>query len=189
MLTQIIYSVSLCLCLLFQDYNPALRLKPEANENNLIGSGSGTGASAVGSGAGSGASALGLSGGSAPEQDPALTGGQFSTTSALGPRIDPKVAQAEIDSGVNWKYFNEREYIDAGGLKPGEDAYKRNKFNQAASDKLPSNRYVPDTRGSGCRAKDYSAAAADAANPLPPTSIIITFHNEARSTLLRTIVR
>ena len=123
------------------------------------------------------------------EQVPAATltggGGNQLVTAGRTP-VDLKKAQAEIESGVNWKYFNEREYIDASGLKPGEDAYKRNKFNQKASDKLPSNRQIPDTRGSGCRAKDYSSAVA---NPLPPTSIIITFHNEARSTLLRTIVR
>jgi hypothetical protein len=54
---------------------------------------------------------------------------------------------------------------------------------QEASDKLGSNRPVPDTRSLSCRQKDYEGTR------LPPTSVIITFHNEARSTLLRTIVR
>ena len=44
------------------------------------------------------------------------------------------------------QYFDERAYISAGALRPGENAYARNKFNQEASDKLPSNRDVPDTR-------------------------------------------
>ena len=55
---------------------------------------------------------------------------------------------------------------------------------QEASDKIASNRDVPDTRSKACRAQGWSDVAAS----LPPTSVIITFHNEARSTLLRTIV-
>ena len=75
-------------------------------------------------------------------------------------------------------------YINGNKLKPGEDAYNRNKFNQAASDKIVSNREVPDTRDGTCRRKDWHDGA-----DLPQTSVIITFHNEARSTLLRTVVR
>ncbi|KAJ8721695.1 hypothetical protein PYW07_002470 [Mythimna separata] len=76
-------------------------------------------------------------------------------------------------------YFDEAGYV-AGGSKDS-DPYVRNRFNQAASDNLPSNRPVPDTRNAMCRLKKYD-------DDLPQTSIIITFHNEARSTLLRTIV-
>ena len=65
----------------------------------------------------------------------------------------------------------------------GEDAYSRNKFNQAASDRLASNRAIPDTRSTQCKARGWPD------EELPETSVIITFHNEARSTLLRTIVR
>ena len=89
-------------------------------------------------------------------------------------------------------------------MQAGEDAYARNKFNQAASDKVgkmaifevnsyflnsrsnplkvASNREVPDTRSGACKANDWEQ------EQFPPTSVIITFHNEARSTLLRTIV-
>jgi len=67
-------------------------------------------------------------------------------------------------------------------MQTGEDAYARNKFNQAASDKVASNREVPDTRSGACKANDWKQ------EQFPPTSVIITFHNEARSTLLRTIV-
>ncbi|CAH1407328.1 unnamed protein product [Nezara viridula] len=42
--------------------------------------------------------------------------------------------------------LDERTYVAGGGLRPGEDPYLRNRFNQEASDKLPSNRPVPDTR-------------------------------------------
>ncbi|XP_013142417.1 PREDICTED: polypeptide N-acetylgalactosaminyltransferase 2-like [Papilio polytes] len=76
-------------------------------------------------------------------------------------------------------YFDEGGYVS--GDKRDKDPYVRNRFNQAASDNLPSNRAVPDTRNAMCRLKKYD-------QDLPETSVIITFHNEARSTLLRTVV-
>ncbi|CAH2236681.1 jg20900 [Pararge aegeria aegeria] len=85
----------------------------------------------------------------------------------------------EYGIGSTGKYFDEVGYV-AGGSKD-IDPYVRNRFNQAASDSLPSNRAVPDTRTAMCRLKKYD-------EDLPQTSVIITFHNEARSTLLRTIV-
>ena len=88
-------------------------------------------------------------------------------------------SEAEID----WQYFDEHTYIEAKAVKEGEDAYARNKFNQLASDRIASNRNIPDTRSGQCKARHWKS------KELPPTSVIITFHNEARSTLLRTIVR
>nr|XP_053643687.1 polypeptide N-acetylgalactosaminyltransferase 2-like [Cherax quadricarinatus] len=78
-------------------------------------------------------------------------------------------------------FLDEEAYIAAATLAPSADAYSRNKFNQAESDKLASNRAVPDTRHFTCRKKKWRV-------DLPQTSVIITFHNEARSTLLRTVV-
>lgn len=85
-----------------------------------------------------------------------------------------------VEAGVLWQYFDEEAYIGKTRLKPGADPYARNKFNQAASDKIPSNRKIPDTRQPECASKIYR-------DNLPATSVIITFHNEARSTLLRTV--
>ena len=82
----------------------------------------------------------------------------------------------------NSTYFNEDSYISKGRLKPGEDPYSSNKFNQEASDRLSPNREIPDYRHRKCHTSTYSDKT------LPSTSVIITFHNEARSTLLRTIV-
>nr|CAH7721745.1 unnamed protein product [Callosobruchus chinensis]CAH7736805.1 unnamed protein product [Callosobruchus chinensis] len=84
-------------------------------------------------------------------------------------------------SPAGWEYFDEKAYIQRGKLHIGEDPYIRNRFNQMASDHLPSNREIPDTRNPVCRSKGYK-------KDLPATSVIITFHNEARSTLLRTVV-
>ncbi|UXI16557.1 hypothetical protein NH340_JMT02500 [Sarcoptes scabiei] len=78
--------------------------------------------------------------------------------------------------------FDLVDYLSSSLLRPQEDPYGRNKFNQKASDSLPPDRPIIDTRHSECHRKTY-----DSEN-LPPTSVIITFHNEARSTLLRTIV-
>lgn len=47
---------------------------------------------------------------------------------------------------LTWDYFDEVGYIQGGGLRTGEDPYQRNRFNQQASDLLPSNRNIPDTR-------------------------------------------
>lgn len=50
------------------------------------------------------------------------------------------------DQRLAWNYFDEVGYVRRGGLKLGEDPYVRNRFNQEASDAIPSNRDIPDTR-------------------------------------------
>ncbi len=54
-------------------------------------------------------------------------------------------------------------------------------FNATASDSVGNFRNVPDTRTESCKTLSYHGAS------LPKASIIVIFHNEARSTLLRTI--
>lgn len=54
------------------------------------------------------------------------------------------------------------------------------KFNEIASDMIPIEREIPDRRWEKCLLAQYS-------NKLVPVSIIIIFHNEAFSTLMRTI--
>ncbi|XP_078675998.1 polypeptide N-acetylgalactosaminyltransferase 2-like isoform X2 [Branchiostoma floridae x Branchiostoma belcheri] len=80
----------------------------------------------------------------------------------------------------SWLRAHERSYIDKTKVSPGGDAYSRNKFNQVESDKLKCTRDIPDTRNQLCKTHAWK-------EDLLPTSVIITFHNEARSTLLRTI--
>lgn len=60
--------------------------------------------------------------------------------------------------------------------------YHINRFNLMASDRIPLNRTLPDVRKKKCRGK-YTDIVG-----LPKTTVIIVFHNEAWSTLLRTVL-
>uniref|UniRef100_UPI00358F83CA polypeptide N-acetylgalactosaminyltransferase 1 isoform X2 n=1 Tax=Myxine glutinosa TaxID=7769 RepID=UPI00358F83CA len=60
------------------------------------------------------------------------------------------------------------------------EQFKINQFNLLASEKIALNRTLPDVRLEGCKTKLYP-------DYLPKTSIVIVFHNEAWSTLLRTV--
>ncbi|XP_050419271.1 polypeptide N-acetylgalactosaminyltransferase 5 isoform X2 [Patella vulgata] len=59
-----------------------------------------------------------------------------------------------------------------------DEGWKRNSFNQFISDKISLRRTLNDTRIQECKDKQYP-------KNLPDTSVIIVFHNEAWSTLLR----
>uniref|UniRef100_A0A8B9JXH1 Polypeptide N-acetylgalactosaminyltransferase n=1 Tax=Astyanax mexicanus TaxID=7994 RepID=A0A8B9JXH1_ASTMX len=76
--------------------------------------------------------------------------------------------------------FEEKNYLTAHRWKPGQDPYSLYAFNQRESERIPSNRALRDTRHYRCTTLHYDTE-------LPSTSIVITFHNEARSTLLRTV--
>ncbi|KDR19630.1 polypeptide N-acetylgalactosaminyltransferase 5 isoform X1 [Zootermopsis nevadensis] len=61
-----------------------------------------------------------------------------------------------------------------------KEKFKLNQFNLLASDMISFNRSLTDVRLSGCKSKQYPSL-------LPTTSVVIVFHNEAWSTLMRTI--
>ncbi|XP_034746748.1 polypeptide N-acetylgalactosaminyltransferase 10-like [Etheostoma cragini] len=61
-----------------------------------------------------------------------------------------------------------------------DQAYRENGFNIYVSDRISLNRSLPDIRHANCKTKLY-------AEKLPNTSIIIPFHNEGWSSLLRTV--
>uniref|UniRef100_A0A8V0Y6W2 Polypeptide N-acetylgalactosaminyltransferase n=1 Tax=Gallus gallus TaxID=9031 RepID=A0A8V0Y6W2_CHICK len=82
---------------------------------------------------------------------------------------------------VRWQDFDQDAYVSATMVRSGQDPYARNKFNQVESDKLRMDRNIPDTRHDQCQRKQWRI-------DLPATSVVITFHNEARSALLRTVV-
>uniref|UniRef100_A0A1I8JR98 Polypeptide N-acetylgalactosaminyltransferase n=1 Tax=Macrostomum lignano TaxID=282301 RepID=A0A1I8JR98_9PLAT len=81
--------------------------------------------------------------------------------------------------------------VNAVGLapsRPGDNElaerakilFSENQFNLVASDLMALNRTLPDYRMSACQTKLYP-------DRLPTTSVVIVFHNEAWSTLLRTV--
>lgn len=91
------------------------------------------------------------------------------------------------DPYINVKYridtsdvmgFNEKEYID--GSLHDEDPMKLNSFNQVDSDRIGGHREIMDSR-------HYSCSTHPDWDNLPATSIIMTFYNEARSALLRSV--
>lgn len=94
---------------------------------------------------------------------------------------------------IRWKnqQFNEVNKINHGAngsafIPTKEQILKMEKlrkiynFNVLASDMIPYNRSLPDLRPHQCRNLIYP-------NRLPTTSVIIVFHNEIWSTLLRSI--
>ncbi|KAL5007941.1 hypothetical protein ScPMuIL_013522 [Solemya velum] len=89
--------------------------------------------------------------------------------------------EEEEKGDVPWDEFDGEAYVEQKRCHPGKDCYARNRFNQLASDNTKITRDVPDTRNSACRNRPWPSV-------LPQTSVVITFHNEARSTLLRTVM-
>ncbi|UMM38098.1 hypothetical protein L5515_009653 [Caenorhabditis briggsae] len=85
------------------------------------------------------------------------------------------------EAGVTWQNFDVEKFLNKGKWHKGEDKYKANSFNQEASDALNPTRKIPDSREAPCRDVDYSKYE------MRPTTVIITYHNEARSSLLRTV--
>lgn len=59
--------------------------------------------------------------------------------------------------------------------------YLINRFNLVVSDKISVDRKLPDSRKMSCRRRKFDLSE------LPNTSVIIVFHNEAWSTLVRTV--
>ena len=92
---------------------------------------------------------------------------------------------------LNANNFSPEEGAGEGGrpvyLKPHEQIRSKrlfhlNEFNLMVSDKISLDRELEDVRSEDCRALHYPSPSN-----LPTTSVVIVFHNEAWSTLLRTV--
>ncbi|XP_033097618.1 polypeptide N-acetylgalactosaminyltransferase 1-like [Anneissia japonica] len=70
--------------------------------------------------------------------------------------------------------------IEQENKAEAERLFKINEFNLMASDRVALNRSLPDVRPRQCRDKVYS-------KNLPDASVILVYHNEAWSTLLRNV--
>uniref|UniRef100_A0A3P9JDM5 Polypeptide N-acetylgalactosaminyltransferase n=1 Tax=Oryzias latipes TaxID=8090 RepID=A0A3P9JDM5_ORYLA len=117
--------------------------------------------------------------------------GVFSTKQGL----HQKVAQVGSDGvrRIDWHDYKamRRDAARAGNGEQGkpfpvtetdrvDQAYRENGFNIYVSNRISLNRSLPDIRHENCRQKLY-------AEKLPNTTIIIPFHNEGWSSLLRTV--
>lgn len=71
-------------------------------------------------------------------------------------------------------------HIEPENEEKQKELFKLNQFNLMASDMISLNRSLKDIRLEGCKNKKYNKY-------LPDTSIVIVFHNEAWTTLLRTV--
>ncbi|KAH7731537.1 Glycosyl transferase [Aphelenchoides avenae] len=99
----------------------------------------------------------------------------FDLNSPIYKKGDPQQA-GEAGKAVN---------IDKTKLSPTEkkkydEGFVKNAFNQYASDMISIHRSLPPTADEECKTEKYTES-------LPSTSVIICFHNEAWSVLLRTV--
>ncbi|CAG0920509.1 unnamed protein product [Notodromas monacha] len=74
-----------------------------------------------------------------------------------------------------------KEQMDPVERKKFDDGFQKNAFNQYASDMISVHRSLPDVRIEKCKEPGRYA------ENLPATSVIVCFHNEAWSVLLRTV--
>ncbi|GAB1597396.1 polypeptide N-acetylgalactosaminyltransferase 1-like isoform X14 [Argonauta hians] len=77
--------------------------------------------------------------------------------------------------------FGKPVVVPPSRLQESKETFQINQFNLVASDMIALNRSLPDYRMDGCKKKTYSI------DKNLKTSIVIVFHNEAWSTLLRTV--
>ncbi|XP_012252918.2 polypeptide N-acetylgalactosaminyltransferase 3 isoform X2 [Athalia rosae] len=108
----------------------------------------------------------------------------------IGDSVDTLQNPNITEDLINKNMFNPRPYEGKDGnpvMIPPKDfllmkqLFHINRFNLMASDRIPLNRTLPDVRKKMCISR-YSGS-----KHLPSTSVIIVFHNEAWSTLLRTV--
>ncbi|XP_055955890.1 uncharacterized protein LOC126815837 [Patella vulgata] len=112
-------------------------------------------------------------------EDTAMENGQSEDTGTImvaGLASDRKQAFGEMGQPVNINV----EQLNQTERDRYQALFKRNYFNEYASEKISLHRTLPDKRDESCLTKIYG-------KNLPDTAIIICFHNEAWSTLLRTV--
>ncbi|XP_056278366.1 polypeptide N-acetylgalactosaminyltransferase 6 [Pseudoliparis swirei] len=115
-----------------------------------------------------------------PTEDPKCPAG-FYTRAELKPHLE-RPTQDPASPGADGKAF-QKDHMSPDEAKEKEEGMTRHCFNQFASDHISLSRSLgDDTRPSECVEKKFRRCPA-----LPTTSVIIVFHNEAWSTLLRTV--
>lgn len=74
----------------------------------------------------------------------------------------------------------DRNSLSVEEQKKYDQGWQDNAFNQYASDQISVRRYLPDYREGTCKTQTFPS-------DLPQTSVVICFHNEAWSVLLRSV--
>ncbi|XP_029633286.1 polypeptide N-acetylgalactosaminyltransferase 1 isoform X4 [Octopus sinensis] len=92
-----------------------------------------------------------------------------------------KLIEVLIPHPVGPGEYGKPVIVPAYRQQESKEKFKINQFNLVASDMISLNRSLPDYRMDGCKKKTYTI------EKYLKTSIIIVFHNEAWSTLLRTV--
>ncbi|CAF0762122.1 unnamed protein product [Didymodactylos carnosus] len=88
---------------------------------------------------------------------------------------------ASATNPTSWHGEGGRAVVIPQQLKlEAKKRFKENQFNIVASDLIALNRSINDQRSQRCHAHEFPS-------DLPTTSIVIVFHNEGNSTLLRTL--
>jgi polypeptide N-acetylgalactosaminyltransferase len=102
--------------------------------------------------------------------------------------VDPETEEAlnKLLAGTSFDTSGPGSNGEGVNIDPSKDAemkemFKQNQFNLMASNIISVNRTLPDYRSSKCKTNTDSISVKE----LPSVSIIIVFHNEAWTTLLR----
>ena len=101
------------------------------------------------------------------------------------PHIDPVFSEsfAVMPSNPNGPGEMGKAVVLSGvDEQKAKDSFNINQFNLVVSERVALNRSLPDMRMSQCKQKVYPSL-----DSLPKVSVVIVFHNEAWSTLLRSI--
>ncbi|XP_059188885.1 polypeptide N-acetylgalactosaminyltransferase 6 [Centropristis striata] len=105
----------------------------------------------------------------------------FYTAAELKPHLE-RLPQDPRSPGADGKAFT-KDNLSPEEAREKDEGMKRHCFNQFASDRISLSRSLgDDTRPPECVNRKFRRCPA-----LPTTSVIIVFHNEAWSTLLRTV--
>uniref|UniRef100_A0A915BKU5 Polypeptide N-acetylgalactosaminyltransferase n=1 Tax=Parascaris univalens TaxID=6257 RepID=A0A915BKU5_PARUN len=99
----------------------------------------------------------------------------YNENSPIYRRGDPKQA-GEFGAAVKI----DKEKLPPSERKKYDEGFKRNSFNEYASEMISLHRSLPNNTDEMCKNKSYN-------ENLPDASVIICFHNEAWSALLRTV--
>ncbi|XP_037629963.1 polypeptide N-acetylgalactosaminyltransferase 6 [Sebastes umbrosus] len=115
-----------------------------------------------------------------PTEDAKCPSGLY-TQAELKPHLE-RPPQDPSSYGVDGKAF-QKDKMTPEETKEKDEGMTRHCFNQFASDRISLSRSLgDDTRPPECVERRFRRCP-----PLPTTSVIIVFHNEAWSTLLRTV--